>query len=99
MKAGMLGIGALLACLASGAAIVACSHPASKIATTWDPKAAATYLDYREGWWAEWTGSTRDHGTFCVSCHTALPLKHALRPDLPFGWHSPNQVRQSMSVV
>jgi squalene-hopene/tetraprenyl-beta-curcumene cyclase len=73
MKAGMLGIGTLLACLASGAVMVACSHPASKIATTWDPKAAATYLDYREAWWAEWTGSTRDHGTFCVSCHTALP--------------------------
>jgi squalene-hopene/tetraprenyl-beta-curcumene cyclase len=73
MKAGMVGIGTLLACLASGAAMVACSHPAAKIATTWDPKAAATYLDYREGWWAEWTGSTRDHGTFCVSCHTALP--------------------------
>ena len=67
MKAGMLGIGTLLACLGSGAAMVACSHPASKIATTWDPKAAATYLDYREGWWAEWTGSARDHGTFCVS--------------------------------
>jgi squalene-hopene/tetraprenyl-beta-curcumene cyclase len=73
MKAGMLGIGTLLSCLASGAAMVACSHPASKIATTWDPKTAATYLDYREAWWAEWTGSTRDHGTFCVSCHTALP--------------------------
>ena len=73
MKAGSFGIGALLACLASGAAMVACSHPASQISTTWDPKAAAAYLDYREGWWAEWTGSTRDHGTFCVSCHTALP--------------------------
>jgi squalene-hopene/tetraprenyl-beta-curcumene cyclase len=21
----------------------------------------------------EWTGSARDHGTFCISCHTALP--------------------------
>src|SRR5271166_4698160 len=73
MKAGLFGIGALLACLASGAAMVACSRPASKISSTWNPKAAATYLDYREGWWAEWTGSTRDHGTFCVSCHTALP--------------------------
>jgi squalene-hopene/tetraprenyl-beta-curcumene cyclase len=74
MKAGMFGIGALLlTCLASGAAMVACSRPASKISTTWDPKAAAAYLDYREGWWAQWTGSARDHGTFCVSCHTALP--------------------------
>jgi squalene-hopene/tetraprenyl-beta-curcumene cyclase len=77
MKAGIFSIGALLACLASGA-MVACSHPASsqvesRISSTWEPKAAATYLDYREGWWAEWTGSARDHGTFCVSCHTALP--------------------------
>jgi squalene-hopene/tetraprenyl-beta-curcumene cyclase len=77
MKAGILGIGALLACLACGA-MTACSHPASshstsKISSTWDPKAAAAYLDYRESWWAEWTGSARDHDTFCVSCHTALP--------------------------
>jgi squalene-hopene/tetraprenyl-beta-curcumene cyclase len=72
MKAGMLGIGVLLACLAS-AAMVACSHPAMKVSNSWDPKAAAAYLDYREGWWADWTGSARDHGTFCVSCHTALP--------------------------
>src|ERR1700678_3881211 len=77
MKAGIFGVGALLACLACGA-MAACSqsaslHSASKISSTWDPKAAVAYLDYREGWWAEWTGSARDHGTFCVSCHTALP--------------------------
>jgi squalene-hopene/tetraprenyl-beta-curcumene cyclase len=72
MKAGMFGAGALLACLASGA-LLACSHPASKSASIWDPKAAAAYLDYRESWWSEWNGSARDHGTFCVSCHTALP--------------------------
>jgi squalene-hopene/tetraprenyl-beta-curcumene cyclase len=77
MKAGIFVIGALLACLACGA-ITACSHPASshsasKVSGTWDPKAAAAYLDYRENWWAEWAGSARDHGTFCVSCHTALP--------------------------
>jgi len=72
MKAGMRGIGALLTCLAA-AAMVACSHPVTKVSNSWDPKAAAAYLDYREGWWMEWTGSARDHGTFCVSCHTALP--------------------------
>jgi squalene-hopene/tetraprenyl-beta-curcumene cyclase len=55
------------------AAMMACSHPAPKVSNSWDPKAAAAYLDYREGWWMEWTGSARDHGTFCVSCHTALP--------------------------
>jgi squalene-hopene/tetraprenyl-beta-curcumene cyclase len=72
MKAGVRGIGALLTCLAA-AALVACSHPVAKVSESWDPKTAAAYLDYREGWWMEWTGSARDHGTFCVSCHTALP--------------------------
>jgi squalene-hopene/tetraprenyl-beta-curcumene cyclase len=81
MRAGMIGIGALLDCLAPGGALVACSHPTSKISSIWDPKAAAAYLDYREGWRAEWTGSARDHGTFCISCHTALPYAHS-RPAL-----------------
>jgi squalene-hopene/tetraprenyl-beta-curcumene cyclase len=72
MKAGMLGIRVLLACLACGA-MVGCSHPAPNVSNSWDPKTAAAYLDYRAGWWSEWTGSARDHGTFCISCHTALP--------------------------
>jgi squalene-hopene/tetraprenyl-beta-curcumene cyclase len=72
MKAGWRGIDALLTCLAA-AAMVACSHPVAKVSSSWDPKAAAAYLDYREGWWMGWAGSARDHGTFCVSCHTALP--------------------------
>jgi squalene-hopene/tetraprenyl-beta-curcumene cyclase len=81
MKAGVRGMGMLLSCVMA-AATVACSHPAAKVSsTTWDPKAAAAYLDYREGWWAGWTGSARDHGTFCVSCHTALPYALA-RPVL-----------------
>jgi squalene-hopene/tetraprenyl-beta-curcumene cyclase len=42
-------------------------------AKTWDPGAAATYLDQREDWWMRWPGSARDHGTFCISCHTVLP--------------------------
>jgi len=72
MKAGMRGIGVLLTCLAV-AVLVACSHPVAKVSGTWDPKAAAAYLDSRAGWWMEWNGSARDHGTFCISCHTALP--------------------------
>jgi squalene-hopene/tetraprenyl-beta-curcumene cyclase len=80
MKVGLRGMGILLSCLVA-AATVACSHPAAKISTTWDPKAAAAYLDYREAWWAEWTGSARDHDTFCISCHTALPYALA-RPVL-----------------
>ncbi len=51
--------------------LAACSH--GPIPSTWDPRAAAAYLDAREGWWRQWPVSARDHGTFCVSCHTALP--------------------------
>jgi hypothetical protein len=69
MKTGMCGIGALTCLLAS--TMLACSHPVVKVSNTWDPKTAAAYLDYRAGWWMEWTGSARDHDTFCISCHTA----------------------------
>lgn len=47
--------------------------PETKIAKSWDAKAAAAYLDQRESWWMEWPRAQRDHGTFCVSCHTAVP--------------------------
>jgi squalene-hopene/tetraprenyl-beta-curcumene cyclase len=39
----------------------------------WNRKAAAAYLDQRATWWTTWPNAQRDHGTFCVSCHTALP--------------------------
>src|SRR3974377_2252716 len=39
----------------------------------WNHKAAAAYLDQRAAWWVAWPTAARDHGTFCVSCHTALP--------------------------
>jgi squalene-hopene/tetraprenyl-beta-curcumene cyclase len=74
---------AILSCLLGTTA--ACSHSAAKISNSnsnsWNPKAAAAYLDYREGWWMEWTASARDHGTFCISCHTNLPYTLA-RPVL-----------------
>jgi squalene-hopene/tetraprenyl-beta-curcumene cyclase len=47
----------------------------------WNPKAAAAYLDQRQAWWSTWPNAARDHGTFCVSCHTALPYALA-RPAL-----------------
>jgi squalene-hopene/tetraprenyl-beta-curcumene cyclase len=40
---------------------------------SWSPQAAASYLDGRLSWWADWPQSARDHGTFCVSCHTVAP--------------------------
>jgi squalene-hopene/tetraprenyl-beta-curcumene cyclase len=48
---------------------------------SWSPEAAASYLDYREGWWQSWPPAQRDHGTICVSCHTTVPYALA-RPRL-----------------
>jgi squalene-hopene/tetraprenyl-beta-curcumene cyclase len=48
---------------------------------SWSPKGAAAYLDGRADWWIGWKSAARDHDTFCISCHTALP--YALgRPSL-----------------
>ena len=40
---------------------------------SWNAKSAAAYLDKRAEWWIEWPKAARDHDTFCVSCHTAVP--------------------------
>ena len=53
----------------------------SQALRAWNPKAAAAYLDYREGWWISWPTAARDHDTYCVSCHTAVPYALA-RPAL-----------------
>jgi len=66
------------------AAMSTCSRTQSVEAVSpasWDPKAAAAYLDQREVTWMGWQGAARDHGTFCVSCHTAVPYALA-RPAL-----------------
>jgi squalene-hopene/tetraprenyl-beta-curcumene cyclase len=71
-------------------AIVA--HVDSKASFTWDPKSAAAYLDQRETWWVNWQGAKRDHGTFCISCHTVLPYiisRSALRKALAEDDQSP----------
>jgi len=53
--------------------LTACSRPPKPGTYSWDPKAAAAYLDQREVTWMQWPGAARDHGTFCVSCHTVVP--------------------------
>jgi len=59
-----------------------CSHGQSATSdSSWDRKGAAAYLDRRMEWWIGWKNSARDHGTFCVSCHTAVPYALA-RPAL-----------------
>ena len=80
MKAAVRRAGFLLAFLAVGV-MAACSHAATKLSSSWDPRTAAASLDNREAWWSQWPRSARDHGTFCVSCHTALPYALA-RPAL-----------------
>jgi squalene-hopene/tetraprenyl-beta-curcumene cyclase len=65
--AALLLAGCLAGCLGG------CSQASSGSPVTWDPRTAAAYLDQREDWWVQWRGSARDHGTFCVSCHTVLP--------------------------
>ena len=71
----------ILSCLAFAAA--GCSRGESRPAATrsWDPGGAAAYLDRRMNWWMGWATSARDHGTVCVSCHTAVPYALA-RPAL-----------------
>jgi squalene-hopene/tetraprenyl-beta-curcumene cyclase len=70
----------LWTCLAVGL-LAGCSRPPPKGAATWSPEAAAAYLDRRADWWMTWRGAARDHGTFCISCHTMLPYALA-RPAL-----------------
>jgi len=74
----------------------------TKNAKSWDPKAAAAYLDHRLTWWMEWPRAQRDHDTFCVSCHTAVPYalsRSALRTTLAEQGPSPNERRLLDSVM
>ena len=48
-------------------------HGESDPSDTWNSKSAAAYLDQRSSWWMTWKTAERDHNTFCISCHTALP--------------------------
>ena len=68
----------------------------------WNPAKAAAYLDTRSTWWISWPKSARDHGTFCVSCHTAAPFslgRAALRGPLGESAASPNEQKVLDSVT
>ena len=101
IKATKLGIRILAACLS--ASLLWTSSPSEPPASTsWNPKAAAAYLDRRESWWMAWPPAARDHGTFCVSCHTAVPYalaRPALRAALGEGAPSENERRLLESVT
>jgi len=73
----------IVACVASALAIAAAlmvaPRPAHVFAAGrdsapgWDRQAAERYLDSREVWWQGWDRTQKDHGTYCVSCHTQAP--------------------------
>jgi hypothetical protein len=72
------------ACLLAVSAVMparAADKPTPAVATDWDRQAAARYLDSREVWWQSWDRAQKDHGTFCISCHTQAPFALA-RPVL-----------------
>jgi squalene-hopene/tetraprenyl-beta-curcumene cyclase len=75
----------------------AASQAATNDAGSWDSKAAAAYLDQRANWWMGWDQSVRDHDTFCISCHTALPYALA-RPALraALGEQSPSATERKL---
>ena len=102
MTAGIRSAVALLACVVA-ATMAACSHPTvSTSSNSWDPKAAAAYLDYRQAWWMQWPHSARDHDTVCVSCHTGLPYalaRPALRSALAEQGSSANERRLIDGVI
>lgn len=71
-------------------------------AASWNPKAAAAYLDGRIGWWMTWPTAARDHETFCISCHTAAPYamaRAALRTDLAEQGPSANERKVLGNVI
>ncbi|HVH72692.1 MAG TPA: hypothetical protein VNB49_16500 [Candidatus Dormibacteraeota bacterium] len=71
-------------------------QPETKMANSFDQKAAAAYLDRRQVWWMAWPKAQRDHDTFCVSCHTAVPYalsRPALRNGLAKQTPSANEQR------
>ncbi|MBV8843604.1 MAG: hypothetical protein JO307_12420 [Bryobacterales bacterium] len=63
-----------VACLlVPAASFAADASDSANTAASWNAKAAAAYLDQRFEWWTTWPSAARDHDTFCISCHTAVP--------------------------
>src|SRR5262245_44712924 len=67
---------ALVFLFAASTTALAFGRPTSTTAVVhaeWNAQAAASYLDGRMSSWLNWPNAQRDHGTSCVSCHTAVP--------------------------
>ncbi|MGC1266840.1 MAG: hypothetical protein WA853_11190 [Candidatus Acidiferrum sp.] len=87
---------------ASSSTALHSARTSSSAANTWDQKAAAAYLDQRASWWMQWPRAARDHETFCISCHTAVPYamsRPALRGALAEQGPSANERRLLENVT
>src|SRR5271155_3553907 len=74
----MLKLQKAIAVCSFAAGLLAQERPSSAPqSSSWDPKSAANYLDSRLQWWSTWPTASRDHQTFCISCHTAAPYAAA----------------------
>jgi hypothetical protein len=90
--------GGVLTCVVSSRSLVVRAADKPAVAsTTWNPKAAALYLDSRETWWQGWDRAQKDHGTLCISCHTQASYAVA-RPALRgyLGERTPSAQEQVM---
>jgi squalene-hopene/tetraprenyl-beta-curcumene cyclase len=90
--------------ISCGAAILAMLAVVPAFGQTggWSAKAAAAYLDGRAAWWMDWPSAQRDHGTFCVSCHTLTPYalgRAALRGALGEQKPSANEARMYENIT
>jgi squalene-hopene/tetraprenyl-beta-curcumene cyclase len=76
---------------------MAYGQQAANASPAWSPAKAAAYLDKRATWWSTWPTSARDHGTFCISCHTATPFAIS-RPALhgKLGEATPSPIEQKV---
>ena len=81
--AGIATAAILLALAANPRIAVNAADKPAVAASGWNPEAAARYLDSREVWWQTWDRTQKDHGTYCVSCHTQATYALARPVRLP----------------
>jgi len=96
----------ILAAAALGCAIAGWTAASTSAAdgggVAWNARGAAAALDQRADWWTTWPNAQRDHGTFCVSCHTTttyVVARPALRRTLGESSPSPAELKIADNVA
>ncbi|MHB8617578.1 MAG: prenyltransferase/squalene oxidase repeat-containing protein [Candidatus Acidiferrales bacterium] len=85
MKTTTRKLGLVVAC-ALACLCASCRNSAANSSDQWNQKDATAYLDQHESMWTSWPTAAREQGTFCVSCHTAMPYALSRRAmDLRLG--------------